>query len=310
MSTRIREIIAGLNRNARAALLATAAASDGRVPYTVHDRTVDALERRQLIREVNNPHGGFNWCILTPLGKRIAVELAARTGSAQPAQGTAPAPALATTPAPAPVPARPAELRATELESQHFHAAQIFAALHPAARHAVESFRGNGADTIREGGPYFTATDIWNHLGGEPGAWLTDGDWATADGLNEAFAYLDRRAAAGTLSPATSQEAFREALAILGGHASPAPLITDKTLAARIVLFAFDADPKDGFPVHSVALADRLCLGRPWRDVKAELSKQGLTGWHVRAASDGEALSLVRARWNAQQDQAARLADA
>ncbi|MFJ5142974.1 hypothetical protein [Streptomyces sp. NPDC088707] len=307
MSTpRIREIIAGLNHNARAALLATAAASNGRVPYTVHGRTVDALERRRLIREVNNPNGGFNWCVLTLVGKRIAAELAARTGTTQPEQGPAPAPA----PAPPVAPARPAKPTAAELEPQCFHAAQLFAALHPAARYAVETHRGNGSDTIRWGGPYFTATDLWGHIGAEPGAWLAEGDWATADGLNEAYAYLDRRAAAGTLTPATSQEAFREALAILGAHASPAPVITDKTLAARIVVFSSDTDPEDGFPVHSVSLADRLCLGRPWHQVKAELLTQGLTGWHVRAASDGEALSRARARWTAHQEKAARLAAA
>ena len=77
----LRLIIENLTPKQRDAITATAAAADGRVPHTVHDRTLDSLDRKRLTREVVNRQGGFNWSVLTSLGKRVAAELAARAAA-------------------------------------------------------------------------------------------------------------------------------------------------------------------------------------------------------------------------------------
>ncbi|MFD4933483.1 hypothetical protein [Streptomyces virginiae] len=99
MSAYLNEIIKGLRPKGRAALLATAAAADGRVPYDVHDNTLESLYRKRLVREVRNRKGGFNWSVLTTLGKRVAAALAERpVRPARPVKAAAPAPAEPTRP--------------------------------------------------------------------------------------------------------------------------------------------------------------------------------------------------------------------
>jgi hypothetical protein len=110
MSAYLDKIIKGMTPKQREAVLATADAADRRVPNFVHDRTIDALYRKRLIREVNNLKGGFNWSVLTYNGKRIAAALAERNARAAgiPAFDHAEAVAIVTgtpTPEPAPEPA-------------------------------------------------------------------------------------------------------------------------------------------------------------------------------------------------------------
>lgn len=90
-------ILKSLTAKQREAVLLTLAAEDGRVPNTVHARTLDALVGKRVFREVENKHGGFNWCVLTYGGKRIArvlAEQAALKASADAVAASKHAPAL------------------------------------------------------------------------------------------------------------------------------------------------------------------------------------------------------------------------
>ncbi|MFC8640100.1 hypothetical protein ACFUC2_04990 [[Kitasatospora] papulosa] len=308
MSAYINEFIKGLNKNARDAILATAAAENGRVPYTVHDRTVDALSRRYLIREVNNRNGGFNWCILTTNGKRVAAELKRRAEARQPAQGPAPAPKKS--------PARK-ELSQAERTLQYADAAQIFAALHPAARAVVDAYQRNALDTIAEGGPRFSPSDIWGHIGGEPGVylkhdWDTDpNEWATPEGFNKVYSHLDRLATAGKVSLSRWDELVTEARDLLRqeSHRTP-PVVLEKDPGGWQVLFAtkssFTGERWADMPVVSVKRTSQLRAGHDWDVVERRLDGAGLSRYGFpRAVSAGHALNLARKRWEAEGPHAA-----
>ncbi|MFI5859298.1 hypothetical protein [Streptomyces parvulus] len=308
MSAYINEIIKGLNKNARDAILATSAAEDGRVPYTVHDRTVDALHRRKLIREVKNRNGGFNWCILTTVGKRVAAELKQRAEARQPAQGTAPAPKT---------PKAPKELTPAERTLQYADAARIFAALHPAALAVVDAYQRNALDTIAEGGPRFSPADIWGHIGGEPGAylkhdWETDpNEWATPDGFNKVWAHLDRLATAGKLSLSRWDELVTEARDLLRqeSHRTP-PVVLEKNPGGWQVLFAtkspFTGERWADMPVVSVKRTAQLRAGHGWDVVERRLDGAGLSRYgFTDAVSAGHALHLARKRWETEGPHAA-----
>ncbi|MFC8538059.1 hypothetical protein ACFUJY_29665 [Streptomyces sp. NPDC057249] len=299
MSAYINEIIKGLNANARAAILATAAAEDGRVPYTVHDRTVDALDRRKLIREVNNRNGGFNWCILTTIGKRVAAELKRRAEARQPAQSPAPAPK---TP-----PARK-ELSPAEREMQFADAARVFAALHPAAAELVNAYQANAIDTVVEGGPNYSPSDIWDQIGAEPAqrlTWRAEDDpdeWATADGFNKAWEHLNALARAGKLNVSRWDDTVTAARDVMRVHSvREEPVILHKESRSWQVLYSTQAQPTGpnwaDFPAVSVQRTARLLAGEQWHAVSQRLEAEGLARYGVIASSAGHALMVARKRW-------------
>ncbi|MEU0857475.1 hypothetical protein ABZ352_18830 [Streptomyces griseofuscus] len=285
MSAYLRDIIKTLTAKQRDALTATAAADDGRVPYTVHDRTVDALYRKRLIREVTNRKGGFNWCVLTTLGKRVAAELAERTAA----------------PAAEPSPA--------EKELQYANAARLFATLHPAAAEIVNAYQKNAIDTVVEGGARFTCGEVWGQIGAEPGqrlAWNTDDDpeeWATADGFNTAWAHLNRLAAAGKLDMRRWDDLVTEARDVLAAaSARPAPVVLDKRPSSWQVLWHTNS-PLTGehwadLPLHSVVRTSQFLAGQDWPVAEQRLAARGLSRYGFRdAVSAGHALELARERW-------------
>ncbi|MFJ8301306.1 hypothetical protein ACIQ9R_36145 [Streptomyces sp. NPDC094447] len=187
---------------------------------------------------------------------------------------------------------------------QYTLAADLFAALHPAADQAVESHRGNVIDTIHEGGPYAGPEQVWEYIGYEPAAWLPHDDWATADGFNKAWADLDSRARAGSLTRHHWDLALDRIRNILAAHPAPAPESPDESPAPRQVLY-FVESPLTGeqaydFPLHSVIRTDWLRRGRSWDTVDAELATQGLARYGFlqdESESAEHALSLARARW-------------
>ncbi|MFJ4342635.1 hypothetical protein [Streptomyces sp. NPDC088915] len=186
--------------------------------------------------------------------------------------------------------------------AQYILAADLFAALHPAARKVVESYRGNVIDTLNEGGPYFTPADVWGHIGAEPAVWLTEDGWATAEGFNEAYSFIDRRAAEGTLTRHHWDLTLSKAREVLAQHAAPVPLTTDKAPVSRQVLYFLDSpltgEHRYDLPVHSVVRTDWLRLGRPWEVIDARLAEQGLARYGFpRAESNGHALAMARTRW-------------
>ncbi|MGA5411503.1 hypothetical protein ACPCSC_30150 [Streptomyces lavendulocolor] len=296
MSAYINEIIKGLNKNARDAILATAAAKDGRVPYTVHDRTIDALDRRKLIREVNNRNGGFNWCILTTIGKRVTAELKRRAEARQPAA----APAKKS-------PVRK-ELSPAEQQLQYADAAQVFAALHPAAAEMVNAYQKNAIDTVAEGGPYFSPSDIWGQIGMEPGqrlAWGAEDDpeeWATAGGFIEAWDHIDDLARAGKLDVSRWDDTVSAARDVMRVHSvRDEPVVLEKVSRSWQVLFSVNSPLTGadwaGFPVVSVQRTARLRAGQDWHVVERRLEAEGLARYGVIAVSAGHALTVARARW-------------
>ncbi|MGW0562863.1 hypothetical protein ACWDZ4_20145 [Streptomyces sp. NPDC003016] len=297
MSAYINEIIKDLNKNARAAILATAAAKDGRVPYTVHDRTIDALHRRKLIREVTNRNGGFNWCILTTIGKRVAAELKQRAEARQSAQGTAPARKA------------PKELTPAERTLQYADATQLFAALHPAAYRVVDAYQRNALNTVVEGGPRFSPADIWNQIGAQPGVYLNDGwetdpdEWATPEGFNKVWAHLDQLATAGKLTMSRRTELVTEARDLLHreSHRTP-PVVLEKNPGKWQVLFdtksPFTGERWADFPVVSVQRSAQLRAGHDWDEVDRRLDGAGLSRYgFADAVSAGHALSRARKHW-------------
>ncbi|WP_404949078.1 hypothetical protein HFP70_35435 [Streptomyces sp. ARC14] len=298
VSAYLAEIIKGLNKNARTAITATAAATDGRVPNFVHDRTIDALHRRKLIREVTNRNGGFNWCVLTTLGKRVAAELAARAANRQPAQRPAPA-------APA---RRRKPLTDAQRTLQYADATLIFGALHPAAAEIVKAYQQNALDTVVEGGPFFSPADVWGQIGAEPGqrlAWNAEDDpdeWATADGFNAAWAHLDRLATNGELNASRWGEMVTAARDVMRTHSvRTEPVVMTKESRSWQVLFAKES-PLTGaewadFPVVSVHRTARLRSGDDWHVVNRRLDAAGLARYGVIASSAGHALHVARARW-------------
>ncbi|MEU6632901.1 hypothetical protein ABZ905_32145 [Streptomyces parvus] len=299
MSAYIAEIIKGLNTNARTAITATAAATDGRVPNFVHARTIDALHRRKLIREVTNRNGGFNWCILTTIGKRVAAELAARAANRQPAQR----------PAPAATARRKKPLTDAQRTLQYADATLIFAALHPAAHEIVKSYQQNALDTVVEGGPFFSPADVWGQIGAEPGqrlAWNAEDDpeeWATADGFNAAWAHLDRLATKGELDASRWGEMVTAARDVLRTHSvrTEEPVVMTKESRSWQVLFAKESSLSGAewadFPVVSVHRTARLKSGDDWDVVHRRLDAAGLARYGVIASSAGHALHVARARW-------------
>ncbi|MET9528181.1 hypothetical protein [Streptomyces coeruleorubidus] len=298
MSAYINEIIKGLNKNARAAILATDAAEDGRVPYTVHDRTIDALDRRKLIREVNNRNGGFNWCVLTTIGKRVAAELKRRAEARQPAAAPT---------APKKAPARK-ELSPGERELQYADAARVFAALHPAAAEMVNAYQKNAIDTVAEGGPYFPPSEIWGQIGAEPAqrlAWGAEDDpeeWATADGFNKAWDHINALAAAGKLDMRRWEDTVSAARDVMRIHSVRSePVVMEKASRSWQVLFSTKSPLTGadwaGFPVVSVQRTARLRAGQDWHVVERRLEAEGLARYGVIAVSAGHALTVARARW-------------
>ncbi|MER6230930.1 hypothetical protein ABT169_17525 [Streptomyces sp. NPDC001616] len=296
MSAYINEFIKGLNKNARDAILATAAAENGRVPYTVHDRTVDALSRRYLIREVNNRNGGFNWCILTTNGKRVAAELKRRAEARQPAQG------------PAPARKAPKELSPAERTLQHADAALMFAALHPAAAELVNAYQKNAIDTAVLEGRYFSPSDIWGQIGAEPGQRLRWGaeddpeEWATPDGFQKAWDHLNALAVAGKLNMSRWDDTVTAARDVMRVHSvREEPVVMEKVSRSWQVLFSVNS-PLTGenwadFPVVSVQRTARLLCGQDWHVVERRLEAEGLARYGVIAVSAGHALTVARARW-------------
>ncbi|MFD7764131.1 hypothetical protein [Streptomyces microflavus] len=300
MSAYLREIIKGLNKNARTAITATAAATDGRVPNSVHARTIDALYRRHLLRQVRNHTGGFDWFVLSYVGKRIAAELAAREAASQPAQRPAPAPAPAQ---------RRKPLTDAQRILQHADATRVFAALHPAAAELVKAYQGNAIDTVAEGGPYFSPTDIWGQIGAEPGqrlAWNAEDDpeeWATADGFNAAWAHLDKLATAGALDLTRWDDMVAAARDVMRTRSvrTEEPVAMTKESRSWQVLYAKES-PLTGaewadFPVVSVHRTARLKCGDDWDVVNRRLDAAGLARYGVIASSAGHALHVARARW-------------
>lgn len=304
MSAYINEIIKGLNKNARAAILATAAAENGRVPYTVHDRTVDALARRYLIRSVNNHNGGFNWCILTTNGKRVATELKERAEARQPARSTAPTPKA------------PKALTPADLTLQYADATRIFAALHPAAAEIVNAYQKNAIDTAVQEGRYFSPSDIWDQIGAEPGQRLRWGaeddpeEWATADGFNKAWAHLDRLATAGKLDMRMWDDTVAAARDVMRVHSvRPEPVIMAKESRSWQVLLSTKS-PATGanwadFPAVSVQRTARLLAGQDWHVIQRRLDAEGLARYGVIAVSAGHALKVARQRWETEGPHAA-----
>ncbi|MEU1221310.1 hypothetical protein [Streptomyces microflavus] len=306
MSAYLAEIIKGLNKNARTAITATAAATDGRVPNFVHDRTIDALYRRKLIRKVRNRTGGFDWFVLSFLGKRVASELAAREAGSQPAQGPAPA-------APA---RRKKPLTDAQRTLQYADATRVFGALHPAAAEIVKAYQANAIDTIAEGGPYFSPADIWGQIGAEPGqrlAWNAADDpdeWATPDGFNAAWARLNRLAADGKLDLTRWEETVTAARDVMRTHSvRTEPVVLDKRPSSWQVLWHTDS-PLTGeqwadLPVHSVVRTAQFLAGQEWHVAEQRLAAQGLSRYGFSAHEDfppnpvsaGHALTLARARW-------------
>ncbi|WP_030372407.1 hypothetical protein [Streptomyces rimosus] len=293
MSAYIREIISGLNKNARNAIIATANAEDGRVPYSVHDRTKDALHRRRLIREVTNRRGGFNWCVLTWTGKRVAAALAERATAPTATPKTAPA----------------FKLSPAEAELQYANAARLFAALHPAAAEIVNGYQENAIQTVVEGGPHFTCGEVWGQIGAEPGqrlAWNADDDpeeWATADGFNTVWAHINRLATAGKLDLARWDALVTEARDVLAtASVRPAPVVLDKRPSSWQVLWHTES-PLTGeqwadLPVHSVVRTSQLRAGQDWATTDQQLTARGLSRYDFPAAvSAGHALALAQERW-------------
>ncbi|MGW0757102.1 hypothetical protein ACWD1Y_11540 [Streptomyces sp. NPDC002814] len=305
MSAYLSEIIKGLNANARTAILATAAAVDGRVPYTVHDRTIDALDRRNLIREVTNRNGGFNWCVLTTVGKRVAAELKRRAEARQPAAA----------PAPKKSPARK-ELSPAEQQLQYADAARVFAALHPAAAEIVNAYQKNAIDTAVLEGRYFSPSDIWGQIGAEPGQRLRWGaeddpeEWATADGFQKAWDHINALAAAGKLDVSRWDDTVSAARDVMRVHSvRDEPVVMEKVSRSWQVLFSVNS-PLTGedwanFPVVSVQRTARLRAGQDWHVVERRLAAEGLARYGVIAVSVGHALHVARKRWETEGPHAA-----
>ncbi|MFB8025935.1 MULTISPECIES: hypothetical protein [unclassified Streptomyces] len=287
MSAYLRKIISDLNAKGRAAILATAAAEDGRVPYAVHDRTRDSLYGKQLLRRVPNRRGGFDWFVLSARGKRVAAELAERAAAR----------------------AAKAEPTKADTELQYANAAQLLGALHPAAGEIVRAYQQNAINTVNEGGPYFAPSDVWQHIGNEPGQRLPANahedpeEWATAEGFNKTWAHLDRLAAAGKLDMARRDDIVTSARDVLRNHSGrPEPVIMDKAPGKWAVLFMRES-PLTGeqwadMPVVSVLRTARLQAGHDWDVIDRRLDGAGLSRYgFTKAVSAGHALSLARKHW-------------
>ncbi|KIF05167.1 hypothetical protein PL81_14650 [Streptomyces sp. RSD-27] len=300
MSAYIDKITSELTPKQAEALTATAASDDGRLPHTVHARTLDSLYGKRLLRKVTNRKGGFDWFVLSYNGKRVAAALAERAAVRA---------------------ARPASTRAKALRSlQHADAVQLFAALHPAARRVVDAYQRNAIDSVVQGGTRFTPEEIWRQIGVSPGqylagTWETDPEeWATPDGVRAAWEHVNGLADVGELTMTRWDELVAEGRAILAAASTrTAPVVMTKQPASWQVLY-FAESPLNGerwadLPVHSVVRTSQLRAGQDWTVVDAQLTAQGLKryGFPVRpddgypvAVSAGHALELARELWEAE----------
>jgi hypothetical protein len=290
VSAYLDKIIAGLTPKQVEAITATTTAKDGRVPHTVHSRTLDALYGKRLLRRVPNRRGGFDWFVLSYLGKRVAAALAERAAN------------------------RPTRRKLTRPSRllQYAYAAQLFAVLHPSAAEIVKAYQDNAVDTVAEGGPRFTPEDIWGQIGAEPGQRLGDNwandpeEWGTPEGFITAWEHINRLAAAGKLTMTRWEELVQEARDVLAAASGrPAPVVIDKRPSSWQVLFAPDAQPAGerwaDMPVVDVIRTTQYRAGREWHVVDDRLAARGLKRiGFPDAVSAGHALKLAQEWWQAQ----------
>ncbi|WP_330335653.1 hypothetical protein OHS33_39130 (plasmid) [Streptomyces sp. NBC_00536] len=200
-------------------------------------------------------------------------------------------------------PAAPADT-----ERRYEDAAELFAALHPAAEQLTRGLQDNARDTVREGGSHFTAAEVWGQIGQEPGqrlAWDADDnpeEWATAEGFTTAWTHINRLAAAGPVDVARWDELVTEARDILAAASTRvAPVTLAKQPASWQVLW-YAESPLSGerwadLPVHSIVRTAQLRAGQDWNVVDGRLDARGLKRYGIRAVSAGDALVQARARW-------------
>ncbi|MEU7228999.1 hypothetical protein [Streptomyces chrestomyceticus] len=194
-------------------------------------------------------------------------------------------------------------------QEQYANAAELFAALHPAAEELTRGLQGNVLDTAREGGPLFTSGEVWGQIGAEPGqrlAWNADDDpeeWATADGFNTVWVHINRLAAAGKLDLARWDALVTEARDVLAtASVRPAPVVLDKRPSSWQVLWHTES-PLTGeqwadLPVHSVVRTAQLRAGHDWDTTDQRLAARGLSRYGFPSAvSAGHALALAQERW-------------
>ncbi|MER7937848.1 MULTISPECIES: hypothetical protein [unclassified Streptomyces] len=112
------KIIRSMTAKQRALVLETAAAENGRVPHS-HPATLSALENKRLLRYVRNHKGGFDWHVLSALGKRVARVLKARE-DAKATRTVKDAPVPAEQPTAAPADAKAPTIREYEKTSWGF----------------------------------------------------------------------------------------------------------------------------------------------------------------------------------------------
>jgi hypothetical protein len=234
MSAYLAKIITGMTPKQRDAVLSTAAAVDGRVPYAVHRRTLDALYSKKLLREVRNRRGGFNWFVLSFLGKRIAAELEARIDKAARKAGILPyAEAVAALKDDTPAPKTAGTV--------------LLAAL---TIHGIEPERHEYAYAVPltiHGHALFIAdrAPMTEHAPEEHTGWviaLYDGDGAPVDGLRPLYSSGNGTERVDCL---TDSAAAAAAIANFLPDSRPGAIL-GATLAARGIPFHVEADPTWG----------------------------------------------------------------
>ncbi|MFD9248317.1 hypothetical protein [Streptomyces bottropensis] len=208
-----------------------------------------------------------------------------------------------------------AELAEKKRQEQYDTAAHLFADVHPAVNRLVNSIQENAFTTVWEGGPEFTPAEVWWQIGANPGAYYGQEDGETNDEMPRAllkvWEHINRRAEAGELDDRRWAELLDDARDVMAyAYALPGPVVVDKTPESWQVLFAtespFTGERWADFPVVSVKRTDRLRAGHDWDVVERRLAGAGLSRYgFADAVSAGHALSLARARWEAEGPHAA-----
>jgi hypothetical protein len=244
MSAYLAKIIKGMTAKQREAVLATADAADRRVPNFVHDRTIDALYRKNLIREVTNRNGGFNWSVLTYNGKRIAAALAERNARRAGVLTYPEAVAVVNgTPTPTPEPA-------PETAGTMLRAALAIHGIRPVtdeSSYAVpvdpQTPRAEALNVVHLAVADRTPTT--EHAPAEHTGWvvaLYDGDGAPVDGMGSLYAGGDGTAPVDCL---TDSAAAAAAIANCLPYTQPGTVLA-VTLTVHDIPFHVEADPTWG----------------------------------------------------------------